>query len=122
MNPLREQATKLALAGIPVFPCRVNEKAPATARGFRDATLDIDTITAWWSENPNYNIATGLAYTLNLTHITDLTPEEPLVKSATPGTCHTWRYSHWLRANGKLFIYAECARPNNTNEIRLFRI
>lgn len=57
MTPLWEQATKLALAGIPVFPCRANEKVPATARGFRDATLDIDTITAWWTDNPNYNIA-----------------------------------------------------------------
>jgi hypothetical protein len=76
---------------------------------------------ARWHD-PNYNIATGLAYTLDLTHITDLTPDEPLVNSATPGSCHTWRYSHWLRANGGLFIYAECACPNNTNEVRLFRV
>ncbi|HNR36631.1 MAG TPA: hypothetical protein PKO36_15735 [Candidatus Hydrogenedentes bacterium] len=76
---------------------------------------------AQWRD-PNYNIATGLAYTLDLSHVVDLTPQEPLVKSGTPGGNHTWRYSHWLRTGGRLFIYAECARPNDTNEIRLFRV
>lgn len=76
---------------------------------------------ARWHD-PNYNIATGLAYTFDLSHITDLTPNEPLAKSTTPGVCHTWRYSHWMRAGNQIFIYAECARPNASNEIRLFRL
>jgi hypothetical protein len=76
---------------------------------------------AQWHD-PNYNIATGLAYTLDLSHMTDLTPEAPLLVSTTPGRCHTWRYSHWLRVDGQLYVYAECARPNDTNELRLFRL
>ena len=72
--------------------------------------------------DPGYNIATGLAYSLDLVSFTDLTPEEPLLVSTTPGDCHTWRYSHWLRVEDELWAYAEVARPNNTNETRLFRL
>jgi hypothetical protein len=71
----------------------------------------------------NYNIATGLGFTFDLHHIVDLTPEAPLLKSSTPGDLfHTWRYSQWLMAGDELRIYAEVARPNRTNEIRLFRL
>ena len=72
--------------------------------------------------DPPYNIATGLAYTLDLETFTDLTYSAPLLKSTTPGDYHTWRYSHWLWVGNELWVYAECARPNNTNEIRLFRL
>jgi hypothetical protein len=76
---------------------------------------------AQWHD-PNYNIATGLAYTLDLSRVTDLTPGEPLLISPTPGQYHTWRYSHWMWVEGYLYVYAECARRNDTNEIRLFRL
>ena len=72
--------------------------------------------------DPPYNIATGLAYSLDLETFVDLTPDAPLLKSTTPGDYHTWRYSHWLRVGDELWAYAEVARPNNTNEIRLFRL
>ncbi len=66
-----------------------------------------------------FDIATGLAYTLDLFYIVDLTPASPLLKSTTPGDYHTWRYSHWLKRGPEIFIYAEVAKLNNTNEIRL---
>jgi len=69
--------------------------------------------------DPVYNIATGLAYTPDLETFVDLTPSEPLLMSSTPGDYHTWRYSHWLRVGDLVYVYAEVARPNNTNEIRL---
>ena len=69
--------------------------------------------------DPVYNIATGLAYTPDLTRFVDLTPDAPLLKSTTPGDYHTWRYSHWMSVGDELWAYAEVARPNNTNEIRL---
>ncbi len=72
--------------------------------------------------DPAYNIATGLAYTLDLETFFDLTPDAPMLKSTTAGDYHTWRYSHWLRVGDELWAYAEVARPNNTNEIRLFRL
>ena len=73
-----------------------------------------------WNDPP-YNIATGLAYSIDLQRFTDLTPDAPLLRSTTPGDYHTWRYSHWLWVDGELWAYAEVARPNNTNEIRRFR-
>jgi len=69
--------------------------------------------------DPVYNIATGLAYSPDLRTFVDLTPEEPLLKSTTPGDYHTWRYSHWLPVGDQLYVYCEAARPNNTNEIRV---
>jgi hypothetical protein len=72
---------------------------------------------AW--RDPVYNIATGLAYTPDLETFHDLTPDEPLLRSTTPGDYHTWRYSHWLPVDNRVFVYFESARRNNTNEIRL---
>ena len=69
--------------------------------------------------DPAYNIATGLAYTPDLSTFLDLTPGAPLLKSTTPGDYHTWRYSHWLTVGDRVYAYFEAARPNNTNEIRL---
>jgi len=69
--------------------------------------------------DPSYNIATGLAYTLDLEHFVDLTPDAPLLQSTTPGDYHTWRYSHWMTVGDQVYAYFEAARPNNTNEIRL---
>ncbi len=76
---------------------------------------------SWY--DPVYNIATGLAFTFDLKQITDLTPASPLIVSTTPGPHFaTWRYSHWMWVDGELWIYAEVARPNESNEIRLFRL
>ena len=73
--------------------------------------------------DPVYNIATGLAFTFDLHHMIDLTPDSPLVASTTPSDqYHTWRYSHWMRVGEEMWIYAEVAKPNRTNEIRLFRL
>jgi len=72
--------------------------------------------------DPVYNIATGLGFTFDLHHVTDLTPEAPLVASTTPSEhFRTWRYSHWMWVDDELWAYAEVAKPNEANEIRLFR-
>jgi len=73
--------------------------------------------------DPVYNIATGLGFTFDLHHVIDLTPEAPLVVSTTPSEhFQTWRYSHWLWVDDELWAYAEVAKPNEANEIRLFRL
>jgi len=69
--------------------------------------------------DPGYNIATGLAYTIDLVNFVDLTPDVPAFTSTTPGKYHTWRYSHWTRYENALYVYFEAARPNGTNEIRV---
>lgn len=73
--------------------------------------------------DPVYNIATGLGFTFDLHHVVDLTPGSPLLVSTTPSPLfRTWRYSHWMMVDGELWVYAEVARPNLSNEIRLFRL
>ncbi|MHA1698888.1 MAG: hypothetical protein ACTSWN_08630 [Promethearchaeota archaeon] len=71
--------------------------------------------------DPGYNIATGLAYSLDLMNFIDLTPNEPILKSTTPGQYHTWRYSHWIRIKNEIHVFFEAAKPNNSNEIRYSR-
>lgn len=77
--------------------------------------------TTWY--DPVYNIATGLAFTFDLHHVIDLTPDAPLAVSATPGEHFaTFRYSHWMLVGNELWVYAEVARPNASNEVRLLRL
>jgi hypothetical protein len=73
--------------------------------------------------DPVYNIATGLAFTLDLHNVIDLTPDSPLLVSSTPNEhFHTWRYSHWMHVDDEIWAYAEVACSNGSNEIRLFRV
>ena len=73
--------------------------------------------------DPVYNIATGMAFSFDLHDVIDLTPASPLIVSTTPSErFHTWRYSHWMHVDDEIWVYAEVARPNDSNEIRLFRL
>ena len=51
------QALMHAARGWPVFPCQAGQKSPATAHGHLDATTDPRQITAWFSRNPDWNLA-----------------------------------------------------------------
>jgi hypothetical protein len=51
------QALAYAARGWPVFPCQVGQKIPATAHGHLDASTDPEQITAWFTRNPNWNLA-----------------------------------------------------------------
>jgi len=48
----------------PVFPLRPGTKEPATPRGFKDATIDLERVRAYWKRNPHANIGipTGIAF------------------------------------------------------------
>lgn len=73
--------------------------------------------------DPVYNIATGLGFTYDLHKIIDLTPDKPLLVSSTPNRYFfTFRYSQWLWVGDEVWIYAEVACPDMTNEIRLFKL
>ena len=52
-------ALALANRGLPVFPCQIRGKEPATYHGVKDATTDPNAIRGWWGTEPKYNI--GLA-------------------------------------------------------------
>ena len=50
-------AMALAQKGMAVFPCRPQDKRPATANGLKDATTDLDIIRQWWRQEPQFNLA-----------------------------------------------------------------
>ena len=76
--------------------------------------------TQWY--DPVYNIGTGFGFTFDLHNITDLTTASPFAISTTPGDFYTWRYSNWLWVDGEIWVYAEVSNPNNSHEVRLFKI
>jgi hypothetical protein len=73
--------------------------------------------------DPVYNMGTGVAFTFDLHTIQELTTEGPLAVSSTPSKrFHTFRYSHWMRVDDELWCYAEAVKPNDSHEVRLFRL
>jgi Bifunctional DNA primase/polymerase, N-terminal len=50
-------ALSYAEAGQPVFWCKPGSKQPATSRGFKDATTDLERITRMWTACPDLNPA-----------------------------------------------------------------
>jgi Bifunctional DNA primase/polymerase, N-terminal len=56
-RPTLRQALTYAARSWPVFPCNVGQKTPATAHGHRDASTDPAQITAWFTRNPQWNLA-----------------------------------------------------------------
>lgn len=46
----------LAKAGVPVFPCAPGGKQPLTSRGFHNATVDVECVSAWWRRWPEANV------------------------------------------------------------------
>ncbi|MDX2055676.1 MAG: VapE family protein [Polyangiaceae bacterium] len=61
LNPLLRAALDYANRGWYVLPCKARDKTPATAHGFKDATIDRDQLVAHWRRVPSANvgIATG---------------------------------------------------------------
>jgi len=57
MAKMLDAALDYAKRGIPVFPCRTDDKRPITANGFKDATTDEKQIRIWWTQYPSAMIA-----------------------------------------------------------------
>src|SRR5580704_16884695 len=50
-------ALQCAARGWYIFPCKPRSKRPATKNGFKDATLDVEQILAWWAKMPDAIVA-----------------------------------------------------------------
>ena len=74
----------LASRGRFVFPCLPCDKRPATARGYKDATIDPDVIRQWWHQEPNYKlaIATGA---ISCGRFANFTATKPVFSSSAAG-------------------------------------
>jgi hypothetical protein len=57
-DALANAATWYAEHGWPVFPLKPTGKTPLTRNGFKDATVDLEQIRAWWTATPQANIGT----------------------------------------------------------------
>lgn len=57
MSEMLDAATQYAELGYAVFPCISGDKKPLTEHGCRDASLDIERITEWWTAWPGANVA-----------------------------------------------------------------
>jgi hypothetical protein len=81
-------ATNYALRAISVFPCR--GKKPLTGDGgFRNASLDTDQISKWWTEHPDAQIGVPTGH-INSLIVLDIDGPEGaawLAKKAMPATC-----------------------------------
>lgn len=84
MSSLLEAALAYAAQGWHVFPCLPNSKAPATTRGFYDATTDQKTIRAWWRERPTANVAVWTGTTSGLYVVDVDNPTHPIVEELPP--------------------------------------
>ena len=68
-------------------------------------------------------MGTGIAFTFDLHTIQDLSLDGPIAISSTPSErFHTFRYSHWMQVDDELWVYAEVTKPNESHEIRLYRL
>ena len=56
-NPAAAAALALAQRGLSVFPCSANKKTPIMTGGFKQASTNPETITAWWENWTAANIA-----------------------------------------------------------------
>ena len=60
MNELHAAALAYAQEGIFVFPCRPRDKRPLTSNGFHAATIDRETVNAFWTRYFNANLGIDL--------------------------------------------------------------
>ena len=66
-NRMMDSAIDCANRGWPVFPCNPSTKQPLTAKGFKDASIDINRIVDWWTRHPDamIGVPTGAGRSLN---------------------------------------------------------
>ena len=84
MGTLCSAALKLAERGLAVFPCRPQNKRPATAHGLKDATVDPRVIERWWHENDyNIGVATGAISGMMVIDVDNVEAEAELRKLET---------------------------------------
>lgn len=88
MSNCRDAALQYATEGWAVFPVALNKKTPLTKHGFKDATVDPDTLTRLFTEPCNLGLVTG---TRSKVCVLDID-----VRDGKPGrdTLHTWEQQY----------------------------
>jgi Bifunctional DNA primase/polymerase, N-terminal len=110
-NPMQE-ALVLARRGVAVFPCRADNKAPLTPHGFKDASIDPDPITTWWSRWPDalIGVPTGIEFVvLDIDCSRHVEAAEWYGKANLPLT-----RTHITRSSGRHLLFRPDDRVRNT--------
>ncbi len=120
---LLDAALQYAAWGWPVFPLQPRGKQPATAHGFKDATVDPDRIRAWWTRSPDANIGLPTGQRFDVIDID--TPDGPitytqLLAEENPATgvgVIPDTHGHAATASGGLHLYVLASGAGNTTRI-----
>ncbi len=99
MTPL-EAALHYASWGWAVLPVVPNGKVPATQHGVRDATTDADQITAWWTQNPQFNIGIAAGASSGIL-VLDIDP-----RNGGDASWETWIAENGMADDGPLQLTA----------------
>jgi RecA-family ATPase len=101
--------------GVPVFPCRPNDKTPVTRHGFKDASKDATQIRRWAAEvrNANWAMPTGAASGIFVLDV-DIRPDEGKAGDETLAALE--------REHGKLPDTATVLTPTNGGMHHWFRL
>ena len=69
--PLPDAAARIAMTGVPVFPCVPGGKRPLVEHGFHEATTDARQVAGWWRRWPaaNISVPTGAASGLDVVDV-----------------------------------------------------
>lgn len=122
MSQMLEYAQKYAALGWQVFPCLPQQKIPATPHGVKDATADPEQIRAWWSKNPNFNIAVACGVESGI-HVVDVDVQEStgvsgwdsLAKFVESGNTLPETIRQNTPRGGAHFLYRTTVPPANRN-------
>jgi hypothetical protein len=106
-GPMLAAALDYAARGTPVFPCN-NDKAPYTANGFKDATIDQATIRDWWERWPDALIGAPVpegVVCLDLDpraggELSALFADPPATRTVWSGRGDGGRHFYWVRPDG----------------------
>jgi hypothetical protein len=95
-------ALALARQGVPVFPCRVSNKAPLTRNGFHDASIDPQIICGWWARWPDalIGVPTGMRFVVVDCDLQHASAREWLAIADLPET-----RTHHTRSGGRHFLF-----------------
>jgi hypothetical protein len=95
-------ALALAQKGVPVFPCRVSDKAPLTRNGFHDAGIDPQIIRGWWARWPDalIGVPTGMRFVVIDADLQHASAREWLATADLPET-----RTHHTRSGGRYFLF-----------------
>ncbi|MDC7802338.1 bifunctional DNA primase/polymerase [Sphingomonas sp. BLCC-B65] len=68
---LPDAASRIAMTGVPVFPCVPGGKRPLVEHGFHEATTDAGQVGSWWRRWPaaNIGVPTGAASGLDVVDV-----------------------------------------------------